>query len=198
MNEIAKQLDYNGKVVRTVEQNGEIWWVLRDVCVILGLSNPTSVSNRLDDDEKRRAEFDPKSGLGLSHNGYTTIINESGVYSVLLRSDKPEAKPFKRWVTHEVLPSIRKTGEYLSPQETERRKRFQFVDTPENPEAQSILGEMRELAISVQVMLKQYNCYRQEETQRGYAQVLESLCGRLYNRSADLGRVRYKTVYRPC
>jgi len=54
MNEIAKQLDYNGKVVRTVEQNGEIWWVLRDVCVILGLSNPTSVSNRLDDDEKRR------------------------------------------------------------------------------------------------------------------------------------------------
>jgi len=143
MNEIAKQLDYNGKVVRTVEQNGEIWWVLRDVCVILGLSNPTSVSNRLDDDEKRRAEFDPKSGLGLSHNGYTTIINESGLYSVLLRSDKPEAKPFKRWVTHEVLPSIRKTGEYLSPQETERRKRFQFVDTPENPEAQSILGEMR-------------------------------------------------------
>lgn len=197
MNEITKQLDYNGKVVRTVEKDGEIWWVLRDVCVILGLSNPTSVSNRLDDDEKRRAEFNPKSDIGLSHNGYTTIINESGLYSVLLRSDKPEAKPFKRWVTHEVLPSIRKTESYISPKEAEAKKRFMVCDVPENREAQKIMEEIRKLAVSVQVVLEHYDCYRPEEERKGYADVLYGICDRLYCKSSELGRVKHKMVYRP-
>jgi prophage antirepressor-like protein len=90
--------------VRMIDKNGEPWWVLKDVCNVLDLRNPSMLADRLDDDE--RAKFN------LGRQGETNIINESGLYNVILRSDKPEAKAFKRWVTHEVLPSIRKTGGY--------------------------------------------------------------------------------------
>lgn len=95
---------YHGLDVRTIERDGETWWVLKDVCDVLELSNPTAVAGRLDDDER--------SKLDLGRQGDTWIINESGLYNVILRSDKPEAKEFKRWVTHEVLPQIRHTGRY--------------------------------------------------------------------------------------
>lgn len=101
--------NYHNSEIRVIEKDGEPWWILADVCKILELSNPSRVAERLDDDEKANFE------LGLS-GGATNIINESGLYSVILRSDKPQAKPFKRWVTHEVLPSIRKTGSYTTPQ----------------------------------------------------------------------------------
>lgn len=96
--------NYNDNQIRTIMKGNEPWWVLKDVCEALSLSNPTIVADRLDDDE--RAKFN------LGRQGETNIINEAGLYSVILRSDKPEAKQFKRWVTHEVLPSIRKTGGY--------------------------------------------------------------------------------------
>lgn len=97
--------------VRTVQRDNEPWFVLKDVCDVLGISNPTMVANRLDEDEV--AKFD----LG-SRSGETNIINESGLYSVILRSDKPEARHFRKWITSEVLPSIRKTGGYIVGQET--------------------------------------------------------------------------------
>lgn len=103
--------NYGEIPVRTVLLDGEPWWVLADVCRVLELSNPSKVAARLDGDEKQPFKFDPNSELGLGHNG-ATIINESGLYKVILRSDKPEAKKFTRWVTHEVLPAIRKTGAY--------------------------------------------------------------------------------------
>ncbi len=103
MNELTI-FNYGESPIRTMQQNGEIWWVLADVCAVLGLSNPTMIAGRLDDDERA------KSDLGRQGSGW--IINEPGLYSVILRSDKPEAKQFKRWVTHEVLPAIRKTGNY--------------------------------------------------------------------------------------
>lgn len=103
MNELTI-FNYGESPIRTMQQNGEIWWVLADVCAALGLSNPTMIAGRLDDDERA------KSDLGRQGSGW--IINEPGLYSVILRSDKPEAKQFKRWVTHEVLPAIRKTGSY--------------------------------------------------------------------------------------
>lgn len=96
---------YQNFLIRVFNINNEPWWILADVCKILELSNPSKVSQRLDDDEKANCE------LGLS-GGETNIINESGLYSVILRSDKPQAKQFKRWVTHKVLPSIRQTGSY--------------------------------------------------------------------------------------
>ena len=102
---------YNGNEVRTVQKDGEPWWVLKDVCEVLGLKNPTMIADRLDEDE--RAKFD------LGRQGETNIINESGLYNVILRSDKPEAKPFRKWITSEVLPSIRKHGAYMTPETLE-------------------------------------------------------------------------------
>ena len=96
---------YQQSTVRTVERDGEPWFVLKDVCDVLGISNPTVVANRLDADEV--AKFDLG---GLS--GEANVINESGLYNVILRSDKPEAKPFRKWVTSEVIPAIRRHGSY--------------------------------------------------------------------------------------
>ena len=95
---------YNDTTIRTIAVKNEIWWVLKDVCDVLELSNSRIVADRLDEDERRK--FD------LPRQGETWFINESGLYNVILRSDKPQAKPFKRWITHEVLPSIRQIGSY--------------------------------------------------------------------------------------
>lgn len=92
---------------RIVDLDGNPWWVLRDVCEVLSIGNSRMVAERLDDDEKGVSQIDTPGGLQN-----LTIINEAGLYSVILRSDKPEAKAFRRWVTHEVLPQIRKTGTY--------------------------------------------------------------------------------------
>lgn len=99
--------DYNKYPVRVVEQDGEPWWILNDVCAALDVHNPRKVAQRLDEDEKGVTK-----SYTLGGEQEMTIINEPGLYSVILRSNKPEAKEFKRWLTHEVIPSIRKTGSY--------------------------------------------------------------------------------------
>lgn len=108
--EIIKKFNFEKCAVRVILINCEPWWVLKDVCDVLGLSNPTVVASRLDDDEK--SKIDPKPNLGSKSNEPVLIINEYGLYNVILRSDKPEAKAFSKWVTHEVIPSIRKKGYY--------------------------------------------------------------------------------------
>ena len=117
MNNIVS-LAYKGKQVRHMEIDGETWWVLVDVCKVLALSNSRIVASRLDKDEVSQTYV--VDARGCKQRAY--VVNESGLYSVLLRSDKPEAKPFKRWVTHEVLPSIRKTGKYAISQTEPQRK----------------------------------------------------------------------------
>lgn len=104
--------NYQNNEVRTVELNGEPWFVLKDVCNILGVVNDRNVAARLDEDEKDVCQMDT---LGGTQN--VTVVNESGLYNVILRSDKPEAKPFRKWVTSEVLPSIRKNGGYIAGQQ---------------------------------------------------------------------------------
>ena len=104
---------YGSSELRTIEKDGGLWWVLKDVCDVLGLSNPTMIASRLDEDEKDIFKTKPDLGMDIPNRGMT-IINESGLYNVILRSDKPQAKNFKRWVTHEVLPSIRRHGAYMS------------------------------------------------------------------------------------
>ncbi len=94
--------------IRAVEQDGEPWFVAADVCRALEHTNVNMALDRLDEDEKS------KFGLGLP-GGDTWCVNEPGLYSLVLGSRKPEAKAFKRWITHEVLPSIRKTGVYVLP-----------------------------------------------------------------------------------
>lgn len=106
MNEI--QLFTDGEFnMRTTVVDGEPLFCLVDVCKVLDIQNPSKVAQRLDDDERTKLE--------LGRQGETNFITESGLYAVILRSDKPNAKSFRRWVTSEVLPSIRKTGGYNKP-----------------------------------------------------------------------------------
>lgn len=95
--------------VRTLTIDNEPWFVAIDVCKILGLRNPTMAIDRLDKDEVTKLNLGSKSGI-------TNIVNEYGLYTLILASRKKEAKQFKRWITHEVLPSIRQTGTYITNQ----------------------------------------------------------------------------------
>ena len=113
MNEL-QIFNYNGNEVRTIQKDGEPWWVLKDVCNVLDLSDTNKTAERLDVDELTRIKF-----VAGGQNREMLCINESGLYNVILRSDKPEAKPFRKWVTSEVLPSIRKHGAYMTPQKIE-------------------------------------------------------------------------------
>lgn len=92
--------------IRTVNIDGEPWFVAKDVCDILGVKNTTQSMQQLEDFE--RAMFN------IGRQGEANIISESGFYALVLRSRKPIAKPFRIWVTSEVLPSIRKTGSYTA------------------------------------------------------------------------------------
>lgn len=129
--------DYSGNKVRVTQIGGEPWFVLRDVCGVLGMSNAKVTADRLDEDEVSQTYI--TDSIGRSQ--LTTIINESGLYNVILRSDKPEAKPFRKWVTAEVIPSIRRTGGYstrpMTPSElllqqaqimVEHEKRFERLE----------------------------------------------------------------------
>jgi prophage antirepressor-like protein len=95
--------------VRSIAIDGEPWWVARDVLDVLGVKNPTEAMRGLDHDEFSSTEVVDSAGKRQPN---TYIINEPGLYSLMLRSRKPQAKAFKRWITHEVIPSIRKHGRY--------------------------------------------------------------------------------------
>lgn len=102
--------NFNSMTVRTVTDSaGNPWFVAADVCKVLEIRNVSQAMTRLDDDEKTLITND---GQDFQAAPTMTIINESGLYSLILTSRKPEAKAFKKWVTSEVLPSIRKTGTY--------------------------------------------------------------------------------------
>lgn len=97
--------------VRTVVKDNEPWFVAADVCRALELTNNRMAVDRLDEDEKDVSSIDTLGGAQS-----VTIINEPGLYSLVLGSRKPEARAFKRWITHEVIPTIRKTGAYMTPE----------------------------------------------------------------------------------
>lgn len=104
MNQLTKF--FQGHQLRIIERNNEPLFVAKDVCDILEIKNPSDALKRLDEDERTR--------LNLGRQGYTNMVNEFGLYNLVLGSRKPEAKEFKRWITHEVIPSIRKTGGYVA------------------------------------------------------------------------------------
>ena len=109
MNEL-QNFNFSGQDVRIITINGEPWFVGKDVADILGYSNSRkALSDHVDDEDKGVTKSDTLGG-----NQNITIINESGLYSLILKSKKPEAKQFKRWVTSEVLPTIRKHGAYMT------------------------------------------------------------------------------------
>lgn len=120
---------YNGNEVRTVQKDGEPWWVLKDVCEVFGETNYRRVSGRLDEDEKGVSQIDTPGGIQSM-----TVINEAGLYSTLFAMQPEKArgvteeyvqqrqeqlKSFRKWVTSEVLPTIRKHGAYMTPETLE-------------------------------------------------------------------------------
>lgn len=114
MNTNIQTYDFKGNQVRTLtDEAGEPWFVAKDVCDILGLENSRKATADLDSDEKNTVTI----SNGIAGNPNKTIISEAGLYRLIMRSRKPEAKDFQRWVTHEVLPSIRKHGGYMMGQE---------------------------------------------------------------------------------
>lgn len=115
---------FNTITIRSLERDGQIWFVAADVCKALEINNPSQALTRLDSDEKTTlTNNEGRAGQGAQNYN---IINESGLYSLILRSRKIEAKQFKKWVTSEVLPSIRKTGGYMTDVTLTRHQRTQI------------------------------------------------------------------------
>ncbi|VTU37149.1 BRO-N domain-containing protein [Variovorax sp. PBL-E5] len=105
--------DFEGSSIRLLDLEGSPWFVAMEIAAVLDYSDAFEMTKRLDDDEKQNRQI---AGLGSPSGGRgITLINESGLYSAILGSRKPEAAKFKKWVTAEVLPSIRKTGSYTAP-----------------------------------------------------------------------------------
>lgn len=117
MNNEIRKFDFRGDSLRTLtDEAGEPWFVAKDVCDILELNNITEALRPLDEDEKtnfRNSEVAQNGGRA------PIIISEPGLYKLIMRSRKPEAKEFQRWVTHEVLPQIRRTGGYIPTSESD-------------------------------------------------------------------------------
>jgi prophage antirepressor-like protein len=100
--------NYESQQIRVIQdEQGETWWIAKDVCDVLELTNVAMAVKGLDDDEKGVSKV-----YTLGGEQELLTVNEPGLYTLIVRSNKPEAKYFKRWITHEVLPSIRKTGKY--------------------------------------------------------------------------------------
>ena len=115
--DIIQPFDFKGHQVRTLTfETGQTWWVLKDVCDALELTNSRVVVQRLDKGDVSQAYVTDSIG----REQQTTIVDEAGLYTLILRSDKPEAREFQRWVTHDVLPSIRRHGAYMSEDVVER------------------------------------------------------------------------------
>lgn len=115
MNTQIEPFDFNGYQLRVIiDDNGNPWFIAKEVAEILGYSDPFEMTKRLDDDEIQNLQI---AGFG---NRGVNIINESGLYNAILGSKKPEAKPFRKKVTSEILPAIRKTGSYQAKPQTDR------------------------------------------------------------------------------
>lgn len=108
MSSLPQVFNYKNHQVRTFIIDGEPWWVAKDVCDVLDIGNPSDAVRRLDEDEVDLIEVIDSLGRTQTIN----IVNEAGLYNLILGSRKPEAKDFKRWITHDVIPQIRKTGTY--------------------------------------------------------------------------------------
>lgn len=132
MNQELIPFEFKGLPVNVaLDANGEPWWLAKEVCAVLGITNVGVALARLDDDQKRSIRLAdgrwngrdssickadvPSKKVGMVGNPLRAIINQSGLYELIIRSNKPEAKPFRRWITGEVLPAINKDGAYIAP-----------------------------------------------------------------------------------
>jgi prophage antirepressor-like protein len=145
--------------IRVEVIDNEPWFVIKDICTVLDHSNHKVAVQMLDEDEVRKVYLTDK----LGRKQETWIVNESGLYNLIFRSNKPEAKAFRKWVTSEVLPSIRKTGTYTAPVHTRQRiSRGELV----NADMLSLLwtigeflnhGDQKQVAIEIGVSVQSIN-----------------------------------------
>ncbi|EMI14720.1 prophage antirepressor [Bacillus stratosphericus LAMA 585] len=123
MNQLQQIFNYQDQEIRTILKDGQPWFVAKDLCEVLEIKNNRDALSRLDEDEKGVVLTDT---LGGSQE--LAAVNEPGLYALILSSRKPEAKQFKRWITHDVIPTIRQTGQYGGPKAlTEREQRIESL-----------------------------------------------------------------------
>lgn len=126
MSNNLQQFNFQSHALRMIiDENGEPWFIAMDIADILDYTDAQAMTRKLDDDEIQNRQI-----VGFGNRG-VTVINESGLYSAVLTSQKPEAKTFKRWITYEVLPSIRKHGYYIKPDTQTQQASLPFDDMPE-------------------------------------------------------------------
>ena len=115
MNTALSTYLFNDVPIRSLLRDGDPWFVSVDVCRVLDIQNPRDAVASLDEADVATTDVSSESGNGVIQGRTANIVNESGLYQLIFTSRKPEAKAFKRWVTREVLPAIRKTGRYAAP-----------------------------------------------------------------------------------
>ena len=169
--------------VRVVERNGEPWFVAKDVCECLELGNPRSSLALLDEDEKGVHSVDTPGG-----KQEMTIVSEPGLYSLIIRSRKPEAKAFKRWVTHDVIPSIRKRGLYATENVVN-----QILDNPEfGIQLLTALKEEREARVNAEKRVAILSHVRKTYTTTEIAKELGFRSAVAFNRVLCEQHIQYK------
>ena len=171
--------------VRTVEIDGTPWLVGKDVAMALGYKNPTKAIIAHVDDEDKQLEMLPQEAEaqnGTLHSGSTktALINESGLYSLILSSKMPKAKAFKRWVTSEVLPAIRKTGAYESFQAQQHIEQLEATNTRLNAAIQAVGTAKQQLADVISLrndFIKHRDNYkaRYMQAKTDYSKICDSL-----------------------
>lgn len=129
--------NFVSNTLRVVMRDGNPWFVAADVCAALGISRTDDGVSRLDDDEKGAGSIRTPGG-----DQQMTVINESGLYSLILGSRKPEAKKFKKWVASEVLPAIRKTGRYIAPTAEPTDPVERYVDLTTHPDIRYLVQQL--------------------------------------------------------
>ena len=173
--------------IRTALVNDEPMFCLIDICKALEMSNPTMVAQRLDDDERTK--------LDLGRQGETNFITESGLYAVILRSDKPNAKKFRKWVTSEVLPTIRKTGGYNKPMSTAEKIKLLAQG---NEELNERVEKVEDKLDSLENDMPLYGCEIEElknHISRRAISILDGKNSEAYKDASIRGTV-YKDIYR--
>lgn len=166
MNELQLAFDYQTLPVRTITNGMDIWFVLKDVCDILGIKHPRYVWNRLEDDERGVGKIYTPGGLQDMQ-----CVNEPGLYDTIIRSNSERAKPFRRWITHEVLPSIRKQGYYSLLSDDDLIE----VITEKQRRDSEFLGKIDKTAIKAK-LLKESRDLRDEETELLFLRQNEISC----------------------
>lgn len=184
----VQPFDYQGHQVRTLTVNSEPWFVAPDVAKVLGYSEASAMTRTLDDDEKGL-----QSVQTLGGEQAVTVISEAGLYSAILRSRVEGAKAFKRWVTHEVLPAIRKTGSYSAtpalPQDYATALRELAASVEAKALAEAKVAELEPAASAWSVMVQATGDYSVDEAAKILCRDPRISTGRqrLFGVMADLG-----------